>query len=161
MQHNVIPVQSDETFPKKPLIVLGIIIFVIFLMILWPNVIPPVWMRNANAAQDTVHQIYYSEKVFQSLNNGHFGALEQLKEHSLLELQLESNSKDGYRFDLRQQNNTFVISATPIKFDASGRSSYFMDGNGILHVASREGQEANAEDPICLSKTRITSSRKD
>lgn len=128
---------------------------------LWPSLIPPQSIRNAHAAQDTVHQIYYAEKVFQFLNNGQFGTLEQLKEQGLLESQLDGNSKNGYRFELRQKNDSFVVSATPLEYGRTGSRSYFMDEGGLLRLTSEENQEATANSPICLSKTHIISGKKE
>jgi hypothetical protein len=72
----------------------------------------------------------------------------------LLSDRLASGTTDGYRFRYRVVTGTngqiegFELGAVPETYGATGRRSFFLDAQGKLHAADKEGAPATADDPI-------------
>lgn len=73
----------------------------------------------------------------------------------LIEEKLASGSVGGYQFRYRQASAAtlddppaFEIAATPETYGKDGRRSFFLDSSGKLHGADKQGQMANADDPL-------------
>lgn len=72
----------------------------------------------------------------------------------LLPANLASGTTDGYRFRYRVvtgQNGTiegFELGAVPVEYDKTGRKSFFLDKNGKLHAADKQGAPATGQDPV-------------
>jgi hypothetical protein len=76
-------------------------------------------------------------------------------EHAqLLSARLSSGVADGYRFRYRIVTGPggvlqgFELGAVPETYGETGRRSFFLDAEGKLHAADKEGAPATGEDPI-------------
>ena len=85
--------------------------------------------------------------------NGNFGTLSQLYQARLIYPGLESGKKYGYSFAMSLTpfspgvSASFRLTATPIRYPKSGRRSFYIDTNGELHGADKNGMVATASDP--------------
>ncbi len=143
-------------------IVLGVIslIVIVTAMVLYPSMVTPQSIKNEIAAQATLKQISYAEKIYQQMHKGQLGTLKQLYDANLFGLTFENEKieiKDGYKFELKIINDGFVVNATPAKYGTTGRVSYFMNVQGIIHAGSHEGKEASETDAICLPNGALLS----
>ena len=72
----------------------------------------------------------------------------------LVDAELASGSKDGYRFRYRivggEGTNAlgFELSATPTEYGKTGRRSFFLDSSGKLRGTDKQGLAATAADPV-------------
>jgi hypothetical protein len=76
-------------------------------------------------------------------------------EHAqLLPERLASGTADGYRFRYRVVTGTggaiegFELGAVPEQYDKTGHQSFFLDKDGKLHAADKQGAPATDTDPI-------------
>lgn len=72
----------------------------------------------------------------------------------LLPDSLASGTTDGYRFRYNLITGAkgviegFQLGAVPMQYGKTGHQSFFLDKNGKLHAADKQGAPATAEDPI-------------
>lgn len=76
-------------------------------------------------------------------------------EHAqLLSARLATGAADGYRFRYRIATGTggviegFELGAVPERYDKTGRRSFFVDTDGKMHAADKQGAPATNEDPL-------------
>jgi hypothetical protein len=73
---------------------------------------------------------------------------------SLVDAQMAAGAKDGYAFryrivpDAAGNDTAFELAATPQKYPASGKRSFFLDRSGKVHGADNQGVVATIEDPL-------------
>ena len=85
--------------------------------------------------------------------NGNFGTLSQLYQAGLIDSVLASGEKYGYSFAMSLTPSSpdvpasFRLTATPIRYPKTGRRSFYIDTNGELHGADKNGMVATASDP--------------
>jgi hypothetical protein len=72
----------------------------------------------------------------------------------LLDADLAKGAKNGYRFRYVIAGASDVgapakyeLSATPLQYGRTGRSSFFRDSNGVLHAADHQGAVGSETDP--------------
>lgn len=72
----------------------------------------------------------------------------------LVPARLASGETDGYRFRFHLITSPkgdivgFDLGAVPQEYGKSGRRSFFLDSEGKLHAADKEGAPATSEDPV-------------
>lgn len=76
-------------------------------------------------------------------------------EHAqLLPTEVASGLASGYRFRYRVVTDThgavegFELGAVPEVYGKTGRQSFFLDENGKIHAADKQGAPATADDPV-------------
>ena len=93
-------------------------------------------------------------------SNGNFGTLSQLYQAGFIDSALASGEKYGYRFAMSITPfspgvpASFRLTATPISYPKTGRRSFYIDTNGELHGADKNGAAATENDPYidsCVS----------
>jgi len=74
---------------------------------------------------------------------------------SLVSKDLAAGDAGGYRFQYQMVsppadpgNQTFEITATPDDYGKSGLRSFFMDAEGTIHAADKQGVPATSADPV-------------
>jgi hypothetical protein len=130
------------------------------------------WEEAALAANErtAVADLVFIEQAIKSYHES-FGrwpdSLEQLgpappnevspERAQLLSERLASGATDGYRFRYRVVTGTngqiegFELGAVPETYGKTGRRSFFLDAQGKLHAADKEGAPATDDDPIFSS----------
>ncbi|HVB98045.1 MAG TPA: hypothetical protein VNJ12_01775 [Candidatus Dormibacteraeota bacterium] len=119
--------------------------------------------NEAEAVADLFH-IAQAIQTFHSSFGEWPNTLEQLgpappngvsPEHAqLLPEKIASGTTDGYRFrfrvvtDSHGQVRGFELGAVPETYGKTGRRSFFLDDQGKLHAADRQGAPATASDPV-------------
>ena len=60
-----------------------------------------------------------------------------------------SQSNPGYRFEVRlkEGGKSFEALANPTEYNETGRRSFYMDEQGVIHGADKGGGEATGTDP--------------
>ena len=101
-----------------------------------------------------IAQIRDAEYTYSAIyGNGNFGTLSQLNQAGFIDSALASREKHGYRFALSLILSSpgtpasFILTATPIRYPKTGRRSFYIDTNGELHGADKNGAVATAADP--------------
>ncbi len=92
---------------------------------------------------------YYSTS-----GNGNYGSLNDLRQAELIDSILASEEKYGYRFTVFKTDRTattpagFYLTATPRLYRKTGRRSFYIDENGEMRGADKNGGAATPADPI-------------
>jgi hypothetical protein len=121
-----------------------------------------------NAAAQTGNARYFNERFVvrdvgailgaevtysSTIGNGNLGSLNDLRQAGFIDSALASGDKYGYSFALVFTDNPttparFYVTATPHIYRKNGRNSFYIDENGEMHGADKNGAAANASDPL-------------
>ncbi len=111
--------------------------------------------RNERFVIQALRTIHGAEATYQgTTGNGNFGSLLQLGQENLIDSVLASGEKYGYIFTLTTQIRTpttpanFQAVAVPRQYRRTGIRSFYVDANGMIHGADKQGAAANQNDPI-------------
>ncbi len=110
---------------------------------------------NENAAYRILRSIGSSQATFSStIGFGNYAStFQQLINEGLLESNLALGEINGYRFVLSATNATpqspslYRVTATPLQFPKSGRKSFYLDQDGLIHAADIGGAIATINEP--------------
>jgi hypothetical protein len=80
------------------------------------------------------------------LKHHRYGTLEELYNASLIDAELGSGTKAGYRFQLAPLETSFKLTAVPIQYGKTGDWSFYLDESGVIR-GQTSNREANAHDP--------------
>lgn len=86
--------------------------------------------------------------------NGNYGTFENLRQADLVDSVMATGDKYGYRFTIFKTDYTataaagFYITATPRLYRKTGRNSFYIDEKGEIFGADKNGEAANASDPL-------------
>ena len=75
------------------------------------------------------------------------GSLKELESAGMIDAELSSGHKMGYRYQLMQTENGYTIGAAPNAFNDSGSRSFYSDQTMVIHE-HRGPVVATAEDPV-------------
>jgi hypothetical protein len=102
-----------------------------------------------------VRTIHSAETTYQAVfGAGAYGSLAQLRQADFIDAALAGGEKNGYRFVLTATPPTatlpakFKLTATPRTYSKQGRRSFYIDEEGELHGADKNGALADANDPV-------------
>lgn len=102
---------------------------------------------NEAAAIIGLHTIYESEQI-KHREMKKYVPLDQLfgQDDALLS---PAHSNPGYHFEVRvgKDGQSFEVLASPTEYNKSGRRSFYMNEQGVIHGADRGGEEGTATDP--------------
>lgn len=88
---------------------------------------------NEKMASNGIRTIVTCQLLFSALNEGAYAAnLSELESAELLDSELASGSKDGYRFAMVVGGKNFTVTATPLEFGKTGNRSFFADETGVV-----------------------------
>ena len=112
-------------------------------------------IRNERFVIQALRTIHGAEATYQgTTGSGNYGSLLQLSQENLIDSVLASGEKYGYLFTLAWQNGTsttpanFQAVAVPRQYQRTGIRSFYIDANGMIHGADKQGAPANQNDPI-------------
>lgn len=80
------------------------------------------------------------------LEHHRYGTLEELYKAGLIDAELGSGTKAGYRFELVPLETSFKVTAVPIQYGRTGDWSFYLDESGVIR-GQTSNREANAHDP--------------
>lgn len=110
---------------------------------------------NERLVLQAVGMLYGAEMTYgATIGNGNYGSLSALGEAQFIDPALATGYKYGYLFVIELTPFTqttpagFKITATPRKYPAYGRLSFYIDVAGQVHGADKNGQVATENDPI-------------
>jgi hypothetical protein len=106
---------------------------------------------NESAAISTLRTISSAQTAYQAVSgNGSYGTLKQLADAQLVDAQLGSGEKNGYRFQVKLTSpSSYEVVATPAQYGITGRNSFYISSHDVvIHSADKRGAEATASDPI-------------
>jgi type II secretory pathway pseudopilin PulG len=110
-----------------------------------PNLLASRRAANEASALNTIRVVATAEQTYQAMDaRGEYGDLSELIGEHLIDPQLSSGVKNGYRFTLVNTDDDFEFSATPVG-EAGRRSFLYSSEDGEVHV--RIGGPATADDP--------------
>ena len=96
-----------------------------------------------------VAQLHY----YVSVGAGAYGTLSQLQQAGLINSRRASGTNHGYTFELITIAPSpgipafFSIRATPVNYGVTGTRSFYIDNNGVIRGADRQGAPADQNDP--------------
>lgn len=103
----------------------------------------------------SIREIHRAEMTYHATTgNGSFTGPWQLFQAGLIDGHLGSGYKYGYVFQCNWVNGTsntpatFTIGAQPVRYRKTGVRSFYMDQNGDVRAADKNGLPANVNDPI-------------
>lgn len=74
-----------------------------------------------------------------------YGTLEELIEAKVLDKSFGASSE--YDFEVKTVGDKYEVSATPKNYGKTGRRSFLLDADGVVHGADHKGQPATTDDP--------------
>jgi len=99
---------------------------------------------NERTTIGTLYWIANAETQFKSDKGGSFATLEQLiKEGRITKDAVEDH---GYKFELLITGDNFQVTAVPVEYGKTGKTSYFIDQSNVLRGADHSGGPATAAD---------------
>jgi hypothetical protein len=75
-----------------------------------------------------------------------FGTLQELLSNGLIDADLASGAKNGYRFDVRVGKDSFTAIATPQEYDVTGSWSFYLDESGIIRANVAKDRPPSVKD---------------
>jgi type II secretory pathway pseudopilin PulG len=119
-----------------------------------PNLMAARRAANEGSAINALRNIHSAEMTYQATEgNGEFGDLAQLQRQNLINAQLASGARSGYKFDVDptlkdfEGHPAFAVVAVPIDYPATGKRSFFIDETGVIRGEDNHGLEASRSAP--------------
>lgn len=101
---------------------------------------------NIESAVNSLRSVRVAEESYRGKLAPHkYGTLEELYKAGLIDAELGSGTKAGYRFELVASKTSFKLTATPIQYGSTGDWSFYLDESGVIR-GQTSNREANAED---------------
>jgi len=124
-------------------------------------------IQNERFAISAMRQIAGAQYTYSATEgNGNFGTLADLRRLDFIDSVLVSGYKYGYVFAMQtvagvpNHPATFNITATPLKYRKTGRTSFYLNSFGTLRGADKNGAVATVDDPLfeneCLPNEECT-----
>ena len=102
---------------------------------------------NEVGAQSSLRLIRKAESTYRSQDSQHrFGTLLELHARGLIEAELASGTKDGYRYQVNVGNDSFTAIATPLEYDVTGSWSFYVDESGVIRGSVTRGKLPDVND---------------
>jgi len=106
---------------------------------------PSPLVANERAAIGALYMIANVESQYRSgEGQGSFGSLEKLVENQMVSKEMIENH--GYKIQVTVIGNKFEVSAVPIDYGTTGRTSYYIDQTNILRGGDHGGAAATVDD---------------
>lgn len=113
-----------------------------------PNLLASRRAANEGAAVGSLRALVAAQNNYQAtVGNGDYGTLEELAEASLLDAQLASGVKHGYRFKVEVYEGSYVLMASPVVYPNTGARSFYSSETGVIRAADKHGLSADENDP--------------
>jgi type II secretory pathway pseudopilin PulG len=120
----------------------------IVLAVAVPNFMAARRAANEGAAQNSLRKIHAAEMTYQrTTGQGQYGTLPELQRAGLIDTELGSGTRSGYRFSVTVSGNDFDAHAVPESYGSSGNRSFLVSSDGAIHAANKHGLDADSSDP--------------
>ncbi|MDQ6652414.1 MAG: DUF4190 domain-containing protein [Acidobacteriota bacterium] len=135
--------------------ILSVIIIVpigIIAAIAIPNLLASRVAANEGSAMASMRTISNAEATFQATHDS-YGTLEQLGEAQLIDADLASGRRHGYKFNIvvlpaqPSLPTGYEAVAVPLEYGSTGRRSFLVDETGVIRAANNRGGEPTRSDP--------------
>ena len=154
--------ENPMVYGGKELATAGLVTSILSLVIIVPvGVIAAIAIPNLLAARRAANEgstiavlrkVHAAEATYQAATGaGEFGTLEQLAEAGLIDPEVASGVRNGYRFRVQLTTSLddelgFEALGTPIDYPSSGRRSFIVDESGVIRGSDNQGAEATKHD---------------
>src|ERR1044072_1614212 len=102
---------------------------------------------NIENALTSLRSLRIAEESYRfKLEHHRYGALEELYNAGLIDAELGSGTKAGYRFVLAPLETSFKLTAIPVEYGRTGDWSFYLDESGVIR-GQTSNREPNAQDP--------------
>lgn len=102
---------------------------------------------NEVGAQSSLRAVRKAETTYRSQNQNRFGTLQELHSAGLVDAELASGIKDGYRFDVAPAGqDSYTATAVPLEYDVTGSWSFYLDESGVIRGSASKGRTAGIDD---------------
>jgi hypothetical protein len=103
---------------------------------------------NEWAAYGAVKHIGWCQARFFE-KHSRFADLDELEAAGIIDKSViaRKGADSGYSIEVRVNENTFEISAIPVEYGTTGRKSFYLTGDFLIHAADKQGREADSDDP--------------
>lgn len=115
-----------------------------------PNLLAARRSANEASAIHSMRQLIEAEQTFLATVGGgeRFGNMAELREADLIDEQLAGGFRNSYYFTLTVLDDSFAVSASPVKYPADGTRSFYLSSEEmIIRAADKRGRAADADDP--------------
>ena len=114
-----------------------------------PNLLAARRASNEAAAIGTLRKISAAQSTYLATAGGNqrYGSMDELVTNDLVEGQLASGTKSGYRFEVVASGDSFVATATPASYPDMGRRSFYVSEDEVVRGADKNGAAADEDDP--------------
>jgi hypothetical protein len=109
---------------------------------------------NERCVIGNVRSLHGAQMTYQaSVGNGVFGTLPQLFAAGLINSRIASGTVHGYNFvvsaiaPIPNSPAFFIVQATPTNYGVTGTRSFYIDAQGVLRGADKQGLPADQSDP--------------
>ena len=120
--------------------------FVLLLTLTSCGVISARMYDNEKGAIAEVRTIQTAQTRYFAQSGRWAGSLKELESADMIDAELVSGHKAGYRYELTQTESGYTISATPNAFNETGSRSFYSDQTMVIHE-HRGPTVATAGDP--------------
>jgi type II secretory pathway pseudopilin PulG len=127
-----------------------------------PNLLASRMAADEGSAMASMRKISSAEATFQA-TNGTYGTMEQLAEPQLVDADLASGKRHGYKFKITaipagpSYPMGFEAIAVPLEYGSTGRRSFLVDETGVIRAANNRGGDPTRSDPPVASDTDYSS----
>ena len=102
---------------------------------------------NIENALNSLRQLRVAQESYRvKLAHHRYGTLEELYNAGLIDAELGSGTKAGYRFELAPLEASFKVTAIPIEYGRTGDWSFYLDESGVIR-GQTSNRQPNAHDP--------------
>lgn len=102
-------------------------------------------VSNERSTIAAMYMISYAQNQYKSGKGaGSFGAIDQLVSDDMIQKDLIQNH--GYKIELILSGDKFEVTAVPVEYGKTGKTSYYIDQTGVLRGADRAGATATMSD---------------
>lgn len=103
--------------------------------------------RNIEDALNSLRLLRVAEESYRvKLGHNRYGTLKELYNAGLIDAELRSGTKAGYRFELAPSETSFKLTVIPIRYGTTCDWSFYLDESGVIRgQTSKRG--ANVHDP--------------
>lgn len=119
-----------------------------------PNLLAARRAANEGSAINALRTIHAAEMSYQATaGDGYFGTLAELERENLINAQLASGTRSGYKFDVDPTlkdfdgRPAFAVVAVPANYPSTGKRSFFIDETGVIRGEDNHGLEASKNAP--------------
>src|SRR5437867_3738111 len=106
---------------------------------------PSPMIANERNTIGSLHMIASAEAQYRSGKGaGSFGSIDQLIADEMISKEFIENH--GYRFELTLSGTKFEVTAVPVEYGKTGKTSYYVDETGVVRGADHGGGIATLSD---------------